>query len=326
MRCGVSVFLDLKGGFGHFFEMQNFDPIDHSLHFSRQDINDPRLGDLVGQQPDTEITILGYPDDEGVRINGGREGAHLGPQEIRRQLYRMTPHPKRKLKAFADMGNLRQTGTLDSRHAKAAQAVSECLSQGAKILSLGGGNDYAFADGEGFLSQNTEKPLIINVDAHFDVRDVSRGLSSGTPFYRLLESGADFDFIELGIQTHCNSRLHWDYVEQKGGRILTMDEVLESGDDFSESALRKLGDWVLRRRPTFIAIDMDAFAYPFAPGTSASWPLGILPHDFIVFLHVLLSRLDVRVMGLYEVAPQLETGQATAKLAAQFAHRYLHND
>ncbi|NJL24623.1 MAG: hypothetical protein HC902_05265 [Calothrix sp. SM1_5_4] len=38
-----------------------------------------------------------------------------------------------------------------------------------------------------------------------------------------------------------------------------------------------------------------------------------------------LKRLDVKVLGLYEVAPDLEAGPGTAKLAAQIAHHFLHD-
>ena len=35
--------------------------------------------------------ILGYPDDEGIKLNGGRTGAALAPTAIRQFLYKMTP-------------------------------------------------------------------------------------------------------------------------------------------------------------------------------------------------------------------------------------------
>lgn len=305
--------------------MQNFEPISAELRFCRNDENDPRLGELIKDQTDEGVAIFGYPDDEGVRLNGGREGSRRGPDEIRRQLYKMTPHPRRKLKPFADFGNLAMQSDLSTRHSLATEAVKNAIGRGLHVLTFGGGNDYAYADGHAFLQSFSSRPLIINVDAHFDVRDTRRGLNSGTPFYRLLESEIPFDFVELGIQTHCNSREHWDYVIRKGGRILTMDEILESGLSFGECVTRKLEDWILKRRPTFLAIDMDAFAYPFAAGTSAAWPLGLLPHDFWPVFNILLARMDVRVLGVYEVAPGLEAGIGTSKLAAQFAHGFLHH-
>lgn len=307
--------------------MNLFSPPDSNLFFSRKDPRDPRLGEIVKRSPDGPgVAVLGYPDDEGVRLNGGRVGAKDGPDAIRNWLYRMTPHPRQKLKSLFDMGNLKAESDLEQRHKGAASAVEDLIGKNHSVLALGGGNDYAFADGLGFLNslKKGERGVVLNIDAHLDVRELDRGLTSGTPFYRLLESKHEFDFFEIGIQGQCNSKAHWDYVEKKGGKIISMDEILGAGISLTEVVSNAMGDLLLKRRPAFIAIDMDSFAYPFAEGTSASWPLGILPHDFHSLLLMLLRRWDVRVLGLYEVSPSLENGAGTSKLAAQWAHMFLH--
>jgi len=308
-------------------------PFDFTSVFQRSpDPNDPRLGELLKDAEATKaadelgVAVVGYADDEGIKLNGGRPGATLGPSEIRRWLYRMTPHPRRALKTFWDLGDWRTEGPLVERHELARKLVAQTLHAGNQVLSLGGGNDYAYADGMGFLDvAHEQKPLIINVDAHLDVRDLSKGLTSGTPFFRLLESGAPFDFLELGIQNQCNSQAHWDYVEEKGGMILSLDEILDSGLPLTECVVQSTGDWLLKPRPTFLAIDMDAFAWPYAVGTSASWPIGLDPVAFYSLLQVLCRRLNIQVLGLYEVSPPLDQGGGTARLAAQLAHGFLHH-
>jgi formiminoglutamase len=304
--------------------MTDFTPVDRAMLFSRNDPEDRRLGELMWTEP-SQIAIFGYPDDEGVKLNGGRQGAAQGPTAIRHALYRTTPHSHLSLLGFQDHGDLKITGLLSERHESARKAVRQELASGRRVLTLGGGNDYAYSDGIAFLDQfQNDRPLIINIDAHFDVRSTSNGLSSGTPFYRLLESKTKFDFVELGIQSLCNSRNHWDYVLSQGGKIITQEEILESGQSFHSYCVEALGELILRKRPTYLAIDIDAFAWPYAAGSSAAWPLGIDPHAFWPFYITLLQRLDVAVLGIYEVAPPLETGPGTAKLAAQLAHRYLH--
>ncbi|NJL24622.1 MAG: formimidoylglutamase [Calothrix sp. SM1_5_4] len=258
--------------------MPNLNPADPDLFFSRQDPADPRLGEMCAPPNDdsSQISILGYPDDEGVQINGGRIGAKSGPAEIRRWLYRMTPHPKLILRSFRDVGDIPSAPlSLPERHDLAIRCGEGILQNGGRLLSFGGGNDYAYCDGLAFLKVcegSRRKPLIINVDAHLDVRDTSRGFSSGTPFYRLLESGLHFDFVEFGIQTHCNSSAHWDYVIKNGGKIITTDEIADSGLSLQDYSTRALGDWLLHSRPAFLAIDIDAFAWPYAVGASAAWP------------------------------------------------------
>ncbi len=310
--------------------MNLFSPVDTTLFYSRNDLSDPRLGDLVKKSPDTPgVAILGYPDDEGIKLNGGRTGAKDGPDSVRHWLYRMTPHPKLETAPFFDLGNLKFASELEHRHKDVSACVEDLLKKQHRVLALGGGNDYAYADGLGFLhasssGKSKEKPVIVNIDAHLDVRNLDHGLTSGTPFFRLLESGEDFDFVELGAQSLCNAKSHWEYVEKKGGRIVAMEEILHSGVSLVECVSKRLGDLLLKRRPAYLAIDIDAFAYPFAEASSAPWPLGILPHDFFALLHLLLRRWDVRVMGIYEVSPGLAEGHATSKLAAQWAHMFLH--
>jgi formiminoglutamase len=307
--------------------MAEFESPDKKLFFSKHDPLDPRLGErAMDPSAEAEVQIVGYPDDEGVRLNGGRVGARLGPDGIREFLYRTTPHPRRQLKRFHDAGNLNPTRPLVERHEKSRERVRGWLKQGQQVLALGGGNDYAYADGMGFLDAfGEQKPLILNIDAHLDVRDTGHGLNSGTPFYRLLESGVGFDFVEFGIQTQCNAKAHWDYVLEKGGKIVSMEEIAGSGRSLKDFASETLGELILRRRPAYLAIDIDAFAWPFAAGSSAAWPLGLEPQAFWPFYEMLLKRLDVRVLGIYEVAPGLEAGPGTVKLAAQFAHGFLHH-
>jgi formiminoglutamase len=309
--------------------MAHFQPVDGALLFTRNDPGDKRLGEFVQTtapcSAKTKVSVVGYPDDEGIKLNSGRPGSALGPSAIRNFLYRTTPHSHLSLKSFQDLGDLKVAGLLKDRHEIARNSAVHELASGRQLLALGGGNDYAYSDGMAFLDQfNGQRPLIINIDAHFDVRSTENGLSSGTPFYRLLESGVEFDFVELGIQSLCNAKSHWDYVLSKKGKIITQEEILESGQTLHAYCMEALADWILRPRPTFLAIDIDAFAWPYAAGSSAAWPLGIEPQSFWPFYVSLLKRLNIHVLGIYEVAPNLEQGPGTAKLAAQLAHRFLH--
>jgi formiminoglutamase len=191
---------------------------------------------------------------------------------------------------------------------------------------LGGGHDYGFAEASGFLKAcggSGVRPLVINFDAHFDVRPDTKGLSSGTPFYRMLSSGAALDFAELGIQAQCNSKVHLKWLEDRGARVLTMEDIEASGESFETCAVRLLGDWILRPRPCFISVDIDAFSSAVAPGCSQSWATGFMPSDFFPLFDLLLRRLDVRALGIYETSPPLDIDDRTSKLAALIVHRYV---
>jgi formiminoglutamase len=309
-------------------------PTDPQLFFSKKDPDDPRLGDLVraiatppsaGDSSMRSFVIGGYPDDEGIRLNGGRPGAALAPPAIRRALYKMTPalQEPRDFQLF-DVGDLAPEGDLGARHAEGSRMCADVLASGARWIGLGGGHDYGFAEADGFLrSCRNARPLVINFDAHFDVRPDTNGFSSGTPFFRMLSSGVDLDFAELGIQAQCNSAVHLKWLEDRGARVLTMEEIEASRESFETCAVRRLGDWILRPRPCFISVDIDAFSSAVAPGCSQSWATGFMPADFFPLFDLLVRRLDVRAIGIYETSPPLDQDDRTSKLAALIAHRFI---
>ncbi len=307
--------------------MTNWLPTDESLFFKKDDKSDPRLGNFVRHESatsgDAGCVVLGYPDDEAIQNGGGRIGAAGGPERIRHWLYRMTPSLLSESVSLVDAGNINTALTLNDRHLAARKKVSEAVGK-SKVVTLGGGHDYGFPDGAGFLDiYKDQKPLVINFDAHFDARPPGAKLSSGTPFYRLLEEFKDVDFIEVGIQTQCNSKVHHQWLKDRGAKIVFTDLWMQSGENLVDYTLKQTGDWLLKPRPTFLSIDMDVFSWPYAIGTSQSWPIGISPEQFYPLYLFLLKRLDVKLLGVYETAPSLENHDGTAKLAAQLIHRFL---
>ncbi|MBY0384423.1 arginase family protein, partial [bacterium] len=192
--------------------MSSFVPCSKDLFFKSTKAQDPRLGELVNSSSSAEQTfiIAGYPDDEGIRINGGRLGAALAPDVIRKYFYKTTPVEKNSPYSLADFGNLKNDISLEKRHEIVKKEVAQNLKENKIWIGLGGGHDYGYADGAGFLDwcqtqKNSKRPVVINFDAHLDVRKPSKDINSGTPFYRLNEMGIDFDFVQIGIQKQCNS-------------------------------------------------------------------------------------------------------------------------
>ena len=89
----------------------------------------------------------------------------------------------------------------------------------------------------------------------------------------------------------------------KATPIYSFDDFQKSGKPFSEWAVKKLSKYLKKSRPTFLSLDIDVFSSLFAPGASQSWPMGIDPTEFIKLLDVLDKKLDVRMLGIYEVSP-----------------------
>lgn len=305
----------------------SFIPINNELLFTKNDPFDPRWGDKASvTDPVSDWILRGYPDEEGIELNGGRPGAAQGPDAIRKMFYKTTW--LQSSSRLFDEGNLTLKSPLEVRHEEARKSLRDHLKSQRRVLSLGGGHDYGYCDGAAFLDvyQNSElKPVIINFDAHLDVRPINKGFSSGTPFYRLLNQYNDFHFFEVGIQPQCNSEAHIDWCQKKGGKVLTWPEVLRNSSvSFNEQVRAFVNENInTLRPPAYISLDIDCFENASAPGCSQSWPSGITPNQFFPVLEFLIQRFDIRVFGIYEVSPPLDIDSRTSKLAAQVMHQVL---
>ena len=326
-------------------------PTPKECFFSRGDSEDPRLGDLA--RPLDSITgtkdlkaaiaketssqdvavILGYPDDEGIRINGGRPGAAQAPRAIRKPLYKMTPDLERDVRLkILDAGDIEPSGKdLGTRHNIGRDYALATLESGARWVGVGGGHDYGFSEADAYCTwavANGHRPLVINFDAHLDVRPTTKGLSSGTPFYRMMEKyhQTGIDFLEIGIQPQCKSRSHASWLTSRGGRILSLDQWVASKTPLDAYINKHASDLLLRPRPALISVDIDAFSSSVAPGCSQSWATGFEPREFFEAFDLLLARLDVRALGVYEVSPLLDQDDRTSKLAALIIHRFLFTE
>lgn len=299
---------------------------DPALFFSRQDPQDPRLGELARFPiEDSSVELVGWPDDEGIRLNGGRPGAADAPDRIRKYLYKMTPPLTGSASPrIHDRGNLPTDGALADRHLRAREIALDIHRRGHAALSFGGGHDYGFPDAAAFLDRyltpNT-RPLVVNFDAHLDVRPADKGFHSGTPFRRLLEEfGNRFDFLEIGLQPQCNSRAHFAWAREQGAELWMIDEVRSA-----EAMQSRLLTWLSSRagRPLFVSLDIDAISSVSAPGCSQSWDRGLASDRVFEALSLFDRKADWRGLGIYEVSPALDTDDRTSKLAALFAWDFI---
>jgi formiminoglutamase len=296
----------------------SFQNMPDSLFDKNPKPKDPRIGEIAKKLGSEELgslpsglVICGYPSDEGIILNQGRAGAKEGPLAIRRALYRMAYRNSKT--PIYDIGDFHFSSDLVTEH-QVLQRRLQMIPDHHLLVSLGGGHDFAYPDGGSFLKRcenSSMRPLIINVDAHLDVREFQGVPHSGTPFFRLLEDFSNFDLIQFGILPQSNSSEHESYCLKKGVQIFYYSERHD---------LDRLQSLIGQDRPCFLSVDIDAFSSAIAPGSSAAQPLGLLWSDFEKLWQVLSSRVSLRHLGLYEVSPPLDRDEQTAKLAASLIY------
>ncbi len=253
------------------------------LFHSRGDRNDPRMGEIIHhEEKDYEsahVVIIGCPQDEGVRRNGGRIGAAEAPDKIREQFYKLTTFGVRR-KIF-DAGNVNVEGSLEETHDRMCAAVKQALGDGKLVITLGGGNDISYPDGKAMAETFGAPEWIgINIDAHLDVR-ADEPRNSGTPYRQLLEEGLLMPqaFYEVGFQSHFLSPVYYDYIRDLGVNRISL-ELLRSQDHVEQEIKQRIREKFINHSKslsTFFGFDLDAVRSSDAPGTSAPSPLGLPP-------------------------------------------------
>jgi formiminoglutamase len=301
---------------------------DRQLFFSRQDKHDPRLGDVVSSDPSaydgSDIVILGSPQDEGVRRNGGREGAAAAPDAIRAQFYRQTTFNVRR--HLFDLGNINLAGSLEETHDRQLEVVKRVLEDGKRLIILGGGNDISYPDGRAMAEVfGPEWWIGINIDSHLDVRD-DQPRNSGTPYRQLLEEKLllpDY-FFEVGFQTHLCSPVYYKYIRDLGVNRISLELLrsrAEADVELKETIKLKFINHSASLN-TFFGFDMDAVRMSDAPGTSAPSPLGLKASEFVQLVKYAASLAHTRIIEFTEVNPNFDVDNRTAKLVAIGMHRF----
>lgn len=302
---------------------------DKNLFFSKSDPNDPRLGEVVQSDPEkyqqSEIVILGCPQDEGVKRNGGRPGAELAPGAIREQFYKLTTFNIKK-RVF-DLGDVLLGASLEETHETHKTVVSQLLKDGKRLIVLGGGNDISYPDGCAMAEVfGKDGWLAVNVDSHLDVRaDVPR--NSGTPYRQLLDEGllrGDY-FFEVGFQSHFCSPIYYDYIKSKRVNRISL-ELLRSRSEADLELKETIKQKFISHSSsltTFFGFDLDVVRSSDAPGTSAPSPLGLRAGEFIQLVKYAASLANTKIIEFTEVNPKYDADSRTAKLVAIAMHRFI---
>lgn len=314
----------------------NTTPIQNDFIFKKNDPDDLRVGNfcqqsVVNHNPDNNpiLNLIGYPDDEGVKLNGGREGAKLASVEVRKKFYKLTPPQNLKNNFIVvDEGNLHtENKSLIEKHEIAYNLALQFWSgsNSKARVSIGAGHDYGYPDCKAYIEYYLGlniRPLIINLDAHLDVRPFTTTAHSGTPFYRILsEFAEDIDFYEVGIQPQCNSKVHLDWAQAKNAKIFFLDAV----ENKSLISLIEKPNANILKRPVFLSIDMDAIRSSEAPGVSAPANFGLTQYQVRDLIFDLHKNFDFRAMGIYEINPLFDIDHKTSHLAAQFIYDFFFN-
>lgn len=271
----------------------------------------------------TNICLIGFKSDTGVRRNLGRSGAELGPEYIRKELSNLPVNFDESTQIFDAGDILCINDDLENAQEELAIAVEIILSNNLFPIVIGGGHALAFGHYNGirkFIQKKSSKSNslgIINFDAHWDLRPYKNEGSSGTMFSQIADKckteQVDFNYMCLGIQTSGNTRnLFKKAQELNAEHILAKDF---NNTDHTE-IIEKINGFINRNEHVYLTLCSDVLSSAFAPGVSALQPFGMNPEIVLNYIKMIFKSNKVIAFDIAEVSPRFDQDNQTAKLAA----------
>ncbi|WP_035744168.1 formimidoylglutamase [Haematomicrobium sanguinis] len=269
---------------------------------------------------DHDVELIGFASDEGVRRNEGRIGAAEGPVAIRSALANLSAPGVR----VADRGDVTVKGEdLESGQSELASWIAASIDRKAMPIVLGGGHETAWGSYQGIRQSKAfgrGKLGIINLDAHFDLRQADRP-TSGSPFSQIAEAEAarnqPFSYTVLGISEPNNSFALFARTQELGvSYVLDEDCTPETLPDL----LRYLDSFMSQVDHVYLTVDLDVLPASDAPGVSAPAALGVAPRVILEIVKHLADAGKLCLVDVVELNPRFDIDSRTAKFAARLVH------
>lgn len=263
------------------------------------------------------LAIIGAPLRLGS-ITPGR--SDLTPGAVRAILRKFSCHD---LESGADLHQLavRDFGdmelsfaTLEEAFEPLSQGVQDALEDATAIMILGGDNGVTRGGVHG-LGLPLDRCGLLTFDAHFDLRDLSLGLTNGNPVRALLNDGLPGEnIVQMGIQGFANSRAYAEFAHDVGISVVTMGQIRSRDfETLVAGALAHLSDHV---EAIYVDFDIDVLDRIFAPACPGSRPGGLTPWELKRAAFLCGQHPKVRAADLVEVDPEADIAETTVLTTA----------
>ncbi|CAM3686218.1 formimidoylglutamase [Micrococcus flavus] len=279
--------------------------------------------------PGRSTALVGFASDEGVRRNHGRVGASEGPAALRAALSSLAVLEGTGALVDAgdvvvEMGSEDAPGDLEGGQEELAGRIAGLLDAHTLTVVLGGGHETAYASATGLVRSGRvaagTRVGILNLDAHFDLREAPRP-SSGTPFLQALRDADaaehEIAYAIVGISEANNTRVLFDTARERGVTWLT-DEQSQTAD--VTGVRRFVRAFIDAVDVLYLTIDLDVLPAAVAPGVSAPAGFGV-PYEVI---HACAAEATesgkLALADVVELNPSLDVDGRTAKSAARLIH------
>ncbi|WP_197038310.1 formimidoylglutamase [Billgrantia saliphila] len=273
------------------------------------------------------VALVGFACDAGVARNQGRIGAAEGPRALRRALAPLAWHRHSPVFDAGDVG-CHGHDDMEAAQARLAERLATLLASSHLPVALGGGHEIAYASWSGLArhlearGERCPRVGIINLDAHFDLRDPAHVRSSGTPFAQIAAEcearGWPFRYACLGVSRAANTRAL--FARARDLRTLVREDCELAPHRLAET-VRDLQRFMAHCDHLYLTVDLDVLPAAEAPGVSAPAARGVPLAQIETLLEAVRDSGKLRLADIAELNPSFDIDGRTARAAARLIHQ-----
>ncbi len=270
-----------------------------------------------------DVAVIGIPWDWST---SGRPGARFAPQTIRRYLYSLStfsPYRNSNLDIiFEDLGDVAVApGDVKITSERVKNAAEEGFKRKVSVF-LGGDHSITRWILEALIPSYSLIGLLV-LDAHYDMRSVTEGMTSGSWLWDLLKEHKDEVRVTVvGVQDYMNP----DYLAERARKmevnVITRMEILNNGVENVFETVDELKE--LGAEAYYISIDMDHLCEACAPGVNSPSPLGLSQEESVRILTYASKKLKPKGFDVTEISPPHDINDMTSRLAAFLLAHSIH--
>jgi arginase family enzyme len=251
----------------------------------------------------TKVAIIGIPED---RFSDGA-GEIKSPEMIRKQLYSLSAG---HYGTVVDMGNIRTGRTLTDTYYCIRDLVSELYTYNIVTLLIGGTMDLFYGN---CLAMERQKITIANVAPQLRLPERGTGKH---PMNTLMfgQPNLPIHVCNIGYQSYYVAQQELDYFSDRHFEAYRLGEVRDGKMNGCEPVVRD---------SDLLAISMDAVKYSDAPAASNASPNGFSGEETCQLAFFAGLSHKCRSLGIFDIIPQNDLRNITAKLAAQIAWYFI---
>ncbi len=205
--------------------------------------------------------------------------AGVGWPEVKNyDLTEIVPHDLGDINEIVYYDNVKAQEIIEERIGQSVR--SQALCQPPNLTVYLGGDDGIIRPVLKGCYPSLAKVGVLTLDAHHDVRAYYRNLGphNGSPIRGLIDDGLNGEqIVQIGISTFTNSKDYRNYCEEKGIKIVGVNEARRRGvGECVEEELQRLSK---RCDVIFTDFDLDVTDMGYGPACAGAKPGGLAPWE-----------------------------------------------